>query len=66
MLPKEAVEEFQTIWRKQFGEEISYVDAEIRGIELIELFQLIAPKEEDFIKKKSEEKPDSKSIEELA
>ena len=49
MLPKEAIKEFQEIWKREFGEEISEEEASRRGIELIELFQLIAPKEEDLL-----------------
>ena len=50
MLSDEAIKEFQKIWKEEFGEEISDTEASIRGVELIELFQLIAPKEEDLIK----------------
>lgn len=40
-LSKEAVEEFQQIYKKEFGKEISYAEAEDMGIRLINLFEVI-------------------------
>jgi hypothetical protein len=37
----EAVAEYQEIHRREFGEEISAVDAETRGKELCELYKLL-------------------------
>ena len=34
-LPQEAIIEFQAIWQKEFGEALSYADAEIKGRELL-------------------------------
>lgn len=34
-LPQEAIIEFQTIWQKEFGEALSYADAEIKARELL-------------------------------
>ena len=55
MLSKEAIKEFQQLWKEEFGEEISEMEANLKGVELIELFQLIAPKEEDLIKEEKED-----------
>lgn len=41
MLPKEAILEYQGIYKKVFGKEISYAEAIEKGTELIKLFQLI-------------------------
>ena len=41
MLPKEAILEYQAIYKKVFGKDISYAEALEKGMELIKLFQLI-------------------------
>ena len=41
MLPKEAILEYQAIYKKVFGKEISYEQALEKGTNLIRLFQLI-------------------------
>ncbi|MDO8570575.1 MAG: hypothetical protein Q7R97_03240 [Candidatus Daviesbacteria bacterium] len=41
MLPKEAILEYQAIYKKVFGRDISYAEAVEKGTELIKLFQLI-------------------------
>lgn len=41
MLPKEAILEYQAIYKKVFGKDISYDEALEKGTELIKLFQLI-------------------------
>lgn len=41
MLPKEAILEYQAIYKNVFGKDISYAEALEKGTELIKLFQLI-------------------------
>ena len=53
MLPKEAILEYQAIYKKVFGKEISYEQALEKGTNLIRLFQLIyrpIPKSQPFSK----------------
>ncbi len=40
-LSKEAVEEFQEIYKKEFGHEISYEEAYERGVKLLTLMKII-------------------------
>ena len=40
MLPPEAIKEFQDLWLKKFGEEISETDADVLLTQLIQLFQI--------------------------
>ncbi len=40
-LSMEAIEEFRQIWKQEFGEEISCEQAETRGKELVNLFEII-------------------------
>jgi len=40
-LPKKAIEEYQTIYKRTFGKTISYEKAEMEGIKLLMLFKLI-------------------------
>lgn len=41
MLSEQAIKEFQAIYKKEFGEEISYADASGKGEKLIRLFKII-------------------------
>jgi len=41
-LPREAIEEFKEIYRKEFAEELSDDEASQKANNLIELFQIIA------------------------
>ncbi|MFA7169391.1 MAG: hypothetical protein WC178_00885 [Candidatus Paceibacterota bacterium] len=41
MLTREQIEEFRRIWKKEFGEEISYEYAEKRGGEIVELMRMV-------------------------
>lgn len=41
MLSKGAILEYQAIYKKQFGEKISYEEAQEQGIKLLRLFGLI-------------------------
>lgn len=41
MLPKEAIEEFKTIYKKVFNEEISDENALVRANKLIDLYRVI-------------------------
>jgi len=41
MLSKQAIEEFQTIYRKTFGQDIDLLDAERKGIALIRLYKIV-------------------------
>ena len=41
-LPREAIEEFKEIYRKEFGEELSDDEASRKANNLIELFQVIS------------------------
>lgn len=41
MLPKKAIEEYKTIYKKQFGKEITNAEAEEQGTRLLRLFQII-------------------------
>ena len=41
MLSPQAVEEYRKIFKKEFGEDISYEKAEIQGARLIRFFQLL-------------------------
>lgn len=40
-LPKQAIQEYQEIYKRQFGEEITEVEAEKQGRNLLELMQLM-------------------------
>jgi len=40
-LSKESIEEFRSIWKREFGEDISPGDAEIRGEWLLEFAMLL-------------------------
>ena len=49
-LTKEAIEEFQKLYEEEFGEQLSFEEAEIRGRELVELYKMLAeplPSERD-------------------
>jgi hypothetical protein len=41
MLSKQAVMDYQKIYKQTFGEEISYEEAERQGIRLLRLFRII-------------------------
>lgn len=41
LLPREAILEYQEIYKKEFGQEISYDDAREQGTKLLRLFGLI-------------------------
>jgi hypothetical protein len=41
-LTKEAIEQFQTLYEKEFGEAISYEEAEVRANEIIHLYLMLA------------------------
>jgi hypothetical protein len=36
------IQEFQSLWRKEFDEEISFDNAQMRASELLELYALLA------------------------
>jgi hypothetical protein len=40
MLSKQAIKEYQDIFKKEFGEDISYEEADLQGTRLIRLFQI--------------------------
>jgi len=40
-LSKEAIEEFQKIYKKEFGKEISYKEAYEKGMRLITLMEIV-------------------------
>lgn len=40
-LTSEQVEKFQELYKKRFGVEISYEEAQISGLKLVQLFQLV-------------------------
>jgi len=40
-LPKEAVEEFQAIYEKEFGEKLGYAEASFKASKLVNLYQTI-------------------------
>jgi len=40
-LSREAIEEYREIYRKEYGEEVSYAEAEEQGTRLIRLFQIL-------------------------
>lgn len=42
MISKERVEEFRTLYFKEYGEQISFEDAQDRFLRLVELFKVIA------------------------
>lgn len=51
MLPKEAILEYQAIYKKVFGKGISYAEALEKGTELIKLFQVIyKPIKKEWVK----------------
>ena len=41
MLPKQAIEEFKALYKKEFGEDISDSEAQERGLRLINLIQAV-------------------------
>lgn len=41
MLSEQAIKEFQAIYKKEFGEDISYAEASEKGTKLIRLFKII-------------------------
>jgi len=59
LLTKEQVEKFQEIYRKSFGEEISYQDALAGGISLVNLMKIIykpiTQKDYDDLQKRKEQ-----------
>jgi len=57
MLTKEQIEEFRRIWKKEFGEEISYEYAEKRGGEIVELVRVVYGGKMRRKKRQSEFKP---------
>ncbi len=55
MLSKEAIMEYQVIYKKVYGEEISYKEAMEKGSQLLRLFQLIyQPIPKDWLKRLKE------------
>lgn len=52
VLSKKAIEEYQEIYKKTFGEEISYERASEQGMKLLRLFKIIyRPINKKWIKK---------------
>lgn len=50
-LSKKAVEEYQQIYKKTFGEDISYQQANEQGIRLLKVFkQVYKPISKDYLK----------------
>lgn len=43
MLSKQAIEEFRTIYRNQFGKELSFADATKQAISFIRLYKAVLP-----------------------
>lgn len=43
-LSQESIREFIEIYKAEFGKEISFEEAEEMGLELLNFYQLIAPK----------------------
>jgi hypothetical protein len=41
MLSKQAIEEYQKIYKKVFKEEISFEEAKVQGTKLVNLFKII-------------------------
>lgn len=57
MLSKKALEEFKTIWRKQFGEDISDEKATEEGSNLLNLFNVIyRPIKKEWLKDDEDKK----------
>lgn len=57
MLPKEAIDEFKAIYKKEFGEEISDSEAYEKGLRLIQLIKAVyspMPEIQEDDSKKSE------------
>jgi hypothetical protein len=56
ILPREAIEEFKQIYKKEFGEELSDQDATERATKLLDLYKVIykskLQKENDKIQKR--------------
>ena len=42
MLSRQAIEEFQAIYLKTYGKEISYSEAEVQAEQFLRLFKLVA------------------------
>lgn len=52
MISQKAVEEYQEIYKKVYGEEISYEQASEQGMKVLRLFKLIyKPIKKEWIKK---------------
>jgi len=47
MLPKEAIDQFRKIYKRKFGEELNFDQAEIRANNFINLFYLITEGRKD-------------------
>lgn len=41
MLPKQAIEEYQKIFKEEFGQDITTAEAEEQGTRLLRLFELL-------------------------
>ena len=41
LLPREAILEYQEIYKKEYGEDISFEDAQRQGIKLLTLYQAV-------------------------
>lgn len=54
MLSKEAIKEFQTIYRKTFGQDISLIEAESKGLALLRLYKAVLKTTDSIMIKKQE------------
>ena len=41
MLSKQAIKEYQDIFKKEFGQDLSYIEAEEQGTRLLKFFELL-------------------------
>lgn len=63
MLPKEAILEYQAMYKRIFGQDISYADALEKGTELIKLFQVVyKPIRKEWIKATDEQLEEPKGV----
>lgn len=53
VLPREAIEEYQIIYKRLYGREISYQEAQSQGVELLNLYKAVyRPIRKEWVKLK--------------
>jgi len=55
MLSKEAIKEFQTIYRQTYGQDISLKEAESKGLALLRLYKAVLKTTDSITIKKQED-----------